>query len=400
MFEIACTGSTQKDADVALQACLADMPDTIMQRPAFIMVQHSATYASQTLRERLQAQFPDTPLHGASSCMGSLNQAAFQSDDGAGLSLFALRDDDGDYGTAFCPFDDAPLEAAKTALTDALAHAGRPGELPGLVWISSSPGFEESILAGIQTIMGHSVPVVGGSAADNTITGEWSLFDATSSGQSGVVVSVLFPSVAVGTAFHSGYTPTPSRGRVTKAKGRVVYEIDGQPARAVYASWVGASLTGLDEGEVNVLGLTSLHPIGREIGQLSGAPVHVLSHPESFGSDGSIHLFSDIAEGDDIILMAGTPDTLVNRASNVMQSAARLAELDMSALSGAILVYCAGCMLTVQDRMDDVRTSITAAMPDTPFIGAFTFGEQGQLFADTNRHGNLMISSVVFGQSS
>ena len=37
------------------------------------------------------------------------------------------------------------------------------------------------------------------------------------------------------------------------------------------------------------------------------------------------------------------------------------------------------------------------AMSDAPFVGCFTFGEQGFL-ADRNMHGNLMISAVAFGR--
>jgi len=34
-------------------------------------------------------------------------------------------------------------------------------------------------------------------------------------------------------AFVSGYFPTEYKGKITKAKGRVIYEIDGRPAAEV-----------------------------------------------------------------------------------------------------------------------------------------------------------------------
>ena len=55
-------------------------------------------------------------------------------------------------------------------------------------------------------------------------------------------------------------------------------------------------------------------------------------------------------------------------------------------------------MLTVQDQMDQVATEVRDALGGKPFIGAFTFGEQGCFIGGENHHGNLMISVVVFEQ--
>jgi hypothetical protein len=37
-------------------------------------------------------------------------------------------------------------------------------------------------------------------------------------------------------------------------------------------------------------------------------------------------------------------------------------------------------------------------MGGAPFLGAFTFGEQGAITDGANRHGNLMVSGLVFGE--
>jgi hypothetical protein len=54
-------------------------------------------------------------------------------------------------------------------------------------------------------------------------------------------------------------------------------------------------------------------------------------------------------------------------------------------------------MLTVTDRMDDVASELVEALGGRPFLGTFTFGEQGCFLGGENRHGNLMFSTVVFG---
>lgn len=48
----------------------------------------------------------------------------------------------------------------------------------------------------------------------------------------------MFPSQSVFSGFSAGYSPTEFSGFITKAKGRVIEEIDGEPASNLYKEWV------------------------------------------------------------------------------------------------------------------------------------------------------------------
>ena len=154
-------------------------------------------------------------LHGATSCLGAMTQ------DGPtdGVAAFGILDPDGAYGTAMRAFDVDPRAASRRAARDALHAADRIGERPDLVWVSATPGTEEAVLDGIESIVGKDVPIIGGSAADNSVAGGWFVFDGQSRSDDGVVVSVLFPSTGVSFAYQNGYSPTASRGR-TKTRLR------------------------------------------------------------------------------------------------------------------------------------------------------------------------------------
>jgi hypothetical protein len=280
----------------------------------------------------------------------------------------------------------------------ALLAANRLGESPALVWLSSAPGCEETIIAGIQDVVGVSTPIVGGSAADNEISGQWQVMANHLPIGSGIVVSVLFPSVPIGTAFHSGYVPSTTKGRVSRCEGRRVFEIDGEAAADVYAKWSQGAVGRPQSGTINVLMPSALWPLGRQVKTIGGADIYMLSHPETLSEDGSMTLFTDIAVGDELVLMRGTIDSLLERPALVSAAACRIGEIPSNQVSGMILVFCAGCMLTVKDRLDEVRRSLNAALPGVPFIAAFTFGEQGPAIANLNGHGNLMISAVMLGQ--
>ena len=94
--------------------------------------------------------------------------------------------------------------------------------------------------------------------------------------------------------------------------------------------------------------------------------------------------------------MNGSADSLTARAGRVASLARATGRLDQAAISGALMIYCGGCMLSVRDRLDEVTDGVNSALDGAPFLGAFTFGEQGALVRAGNRHGNLMISCIIF----
>ena len=55
-------------------------------------------------------------------------------------------------------------------------------------------------------------------------------------------------------------------------------------------------------------------------------------------------------------------------------------------------------MMGVGDDLWKVAVDVTKSLDQKPFIGIFTFGEQGPILGHENRHGNLMISCLVFSK--
>jgi hypothetical protein len=125
---------------------------------------------------------------------------------------------------------------------------------------------------------------------------------------------------------------------------------------------------------------------------VAGVPFHLLAHPAVTYPDGSLELFADLREGDQIWQMRGSVDSLVTRAGRIAAQARSDAG---DGISGALVVYCGGCMLAVKDRMEEVRAGVNTALGDVPWLGVFTFGEQGVPTDGVAEHGNLMISCTV-----
>jgi hypothetical protein len=366
---------------------------------AISQVYASVEYDSHSLIDYLHKVAPDVPLQGSTSCQGVMTAEGFHSVNGRGLGLFGICDPAGSYGVGAARISDSARGAGARAIAQAITAAGRIGEVPDLVWISGVPGYEETVLSGIQDVIGPNVPVAGGSSADNNVRGLWQQFAGASVYTDAVVVGALYPSSDTYYSFHNGYSPTEIRGRVTRAQDRTLQEIDGQPAAEIYNAWTNGSISSRLAGG-NVLGDTTLFPLGREVGKLDSIPLYRLAHPDSVTAEGGLTLFTDIHEGEELVLMSGTRSSLVARAGRVAHSALAAGQLAPDAIVGALIIYCAGCMLTVQDEMSGVVAGVNDALGGKPYLGAYTFGEQGCFVNGENHHGNLMISAVVFAKGT
>jgi hypothetical protein len=366
--------------------------------PSFIVIGTTVGYDLEAVRSALRRLAGDTPFMGGTSCGGVMTDAGFHGVDGRGLALFALSDPDGDFGVGAAPLGDDPRAAGRRAVEAALAHAGCAGQLPSAVWMITTPGGEEAVVRGIADAVGEDMPLVGGSAADDTLEGHWRQLAPDGVLEGHVCVAVLFPSaeVTITTSFQSGYDPTAHAGTVTRAEGRTLHELDGAPAARVYDGWTGGAITAvLERGGGEVLSKTTLHPIGRFVREVRGVPYFVLSHPERATPDGALGLFTDVHVGERFVCMTGSVDGLVARAGNVARSALTIGGISRERARAALIIFCGGCFLTVRDRVDEVHASIQRELGGIPFLTMFTFGEQGRIVDVGNRHGNLMISTLV-----
>jgi len=396
-MQIATGHSTETNTEKAIEAAYHTLSQNFDHTPDLLIASYSDQYDSQQIASKLKSLSGTKALLGTTSCMGSMTEQGFHSKDGVGLGLWAIHDPDGDFGVGAEDIADDARTAAAKALQKALEAADCIGEAPTLIWLHAAPGNEELILQGLADIVGEHVPVFGGSSGDNTITGEWKQIVNDQVYSNAVTVAVLVNPGKISFSFHSGYSPTNTQGIVTKADGRTVFEIDHQPAAKVYNSWTKGSIEDvLDEGG-NILAATTLHPLGRKIANIKGINYYNLSHPDSATANNALTLFSNIEEGEAITLLEGSIESLVTRAGRVATSALETStNFEDAKIHGALSIYCAGCMLVVDTQMNDVVQNINQALDNKPFLGSFTFGEQGCFLNGLSRHGNLMISFVIF----
>ena len=376
----------------------------------FLYAFYGCGHDDAAIHHMLRQSFPRAAIIGGTSCGGVMTAAGVGS--ASSIGLLAIMDDEGSYGVASTSLEGDIAGVARDTLERALARAECPGELPELIWIYQAPGHEEVVLEGLRSVVGDNCPIIGGSSADDDVSGRWRQLGTDGVLTDGLTVAVLFPSGGVGLGFQGGYEPTgksgiatqvvydtqAKNGTVTAVGGRYVREIDGEPAAVVYDRWLGGALAdklGKSERQ-NILADTTIAPLGIESSGSDQAEHFRLVHPEAILPGDGLATFADIAPGTRIHCMQGDRTRLIERAGRVAQKARADLERSDNTLAGGIMVYCAGCRIAVDKDIGQVADAVRESLGPVPFIGCFTFGEQGSVL-DRNVHGNLMISAIAFG---
>ncbi len=372
--------STAANAEEAVAQAFDKALGELATKPSLAILFSTVDYDPAKVIKSARERIGRTPLWGGTTFTGILTPDGFISSPNGALGVMFISGIEA--GAGWAPAGRNPRKNALKALKKATAKLPSPKAF----LMPASPGIEERVIEAIAETY-PAVPVVGGSAADNTIEGKWQVFGYSKIYPKGVNVAALSYAGKIGVAFGGGYSSTDKSAKVTKAKGRTIYELDGRPALEVYKEWTGKSQE--EVAGMNLLGASLLAPFGIE-----EAGFYRIVHLASGNPDGSIGVFAEIPEGTEVRLMQTSVDKLIQDVGDI----AREARKDMAKVEALILSHCAGRKVAIGDRIGEVVPKIKEAIGDAPFIGFFSFGEQGCLPNQANRHCNLMLSALAIGE--
>lgn len=358
-----------------------------LSNPKVAFMYSSVAYDQDELIKGAKEAMNGVPVIGNTSFTGVITPEGFITGD-AFVGIMAMEDDM-TVGVAGMPKKSDAISTGEEVARKALENAGRT-DSPDYFYMVAPPGEEEFYLKGITKVIGR-VPFFGGSAADNTISGEWKLFTDYGSFSDGVAVAFFYTDKKFANKFTGAYNETNKSGVITKVIGnRVLAEIDGVPALEKYAEWSGKSTKDLQG--MNLLGATICAPLGVKdrLGDLVA-----IRHPMNGNEDNTMNLGSNIAVNTAIIYMEGSVDELISSTGKTLNE---LKE-KLGATPGAYhLVHCGGRRAGIDSRIDEVVKEIKDAAGDVPFIVEFTFGEYGYEQDGINTCGGLMLSFTGFSK--
>ena len=237
-------------------------------------------------------------------------------------------------------------------------------------------------------------------SGDNDLTGKWKQFANGNVYSNGISLTVIYTNLTVSTSYDAGYLITKNRGIITNATNRTIYEINNRPAAVVYNEWTGGIISDKLKTGGTILSETTFYPLAKMLVGKNGEPYYLSIHPLSVNlPEKSLTVFANTRSGDEILLMHGNWELLLNRAQTTPHTALTAKNIPRDNVYFGIYTFCAGTLLAIpESERPKIPLLINNELGKIPFIGTFTFGEQGFVPGIGNMHGNLVNSIVIFSR--
>lgn len=381
------TGSSTNSNPKAAGAEAAKKAKAGLNSVNMAYVYASCAYDLDAMLAGIAEELPGVPVIGNTSFTGVITPEGFITGDEGFVGIMAVSDPEMAVGIAAVEKSESPIYAGEQAAKLAMERAGKTAA-PDYFYMVAPPGEEEFYLKGITRVIGR-VPFYGGSAADNSIAGEWKLYTDKGAFADGVAVAFFYTEKKMANKFTGAYRETKDMGIITKVvNNRVLAEIDGVPALKKYADWRGMGTDAVMGGNLLVQTITSPLGVKDRLGDLVA-----IRHPMNGNDDLSMNIGNNLAEGTAVIRMEATVDELIDSTGKT------LAELKdkMGTSAGAYhLVHCGGRRAGIDSRIGEVAKQLKEEAGDVPFIVEFTFGEYGFEEDGLNTCGGLMLSFTGF----
>jgi hypothetical protein len=254
---------------------------------------------------------------------------------------------------------------------EAIGRALAADDLAGIFVLSDGLSVNGSqLVEGITAVVGGRIPLTGGLAGDGAQFQE-TLVSADCAPQRGTIGAVGFygPAIRIGHGSAGGWDEFGPRRRITRARGNVLYELDGEPALDLYKRYLG------EEDSKGLPGTALLFPLR-------------IRNPERPDHDlvrtilavdhaaGSMTFAGDVPEGWVAQLMRGNFQRLAAGAAKAARDAGASIAERRSGDQIAVLVSCIGRRLLMgQHTVDEVEAAGAELGSDVPRLGFYSYGE-------------------------
>ncbi len=296
-------------------------------------------------------------------------------------------------------FERTRLVAASTVLSD-MADSMRAGErlaqqlplegLRAVLVLGQGVAINGSaLISGMTSVLGSAIPLTGGLAGDAAAFRETWVLDNTGVHNDHLVCVGLYgESLSVTHGSFGGWQPFGPARKVTRCLNNVLFELDGEPALAVYKRYLGGHAKDLPASGL----LFPFAMLGSDHAEV-GVIRTILGVDEAAGS---LTLAGDLDPAGYLRLMHASTDALVDGA----EAAAQAAKISMQGMgqSLALLVSCVGRKLVMGGRVDEEIEAVGAVFGQHSVLtGFYSNGEISPLIAHTDckLHNQTMTVTLI-----
>jgi len=232
---------------------------------------------------------------------------------------------------------------------------------------------QHELVRGAYSVLGASVPMVGGCSADDVQYVLTNQFHGTGAGVERLVDSIvavgLGSNASIGIGIAHGWVKQGEPMVVTSSDGGEVFLLDDEPAVDVYLRRFGADRSLLDDGDAFRAAVFE-HPLG--MSRRSGEDIRVVHSVDC--DRGSLLCLADVPQGALVWTMTTEADALVAAASHSCEMA--IDGLGGRAPLGLAIFDCGARKLKLgSENIRAELAAIEAAAAGAPFGGFYTFGE-------------------------
>lgn len=291
--------------------------------------------------------------------------------------IFDTRIFDDSLSGVVVRFEHTGLRSASAPVADAaetyeagqlIAQKLKDPELRGVLVLSDGLNVNGSeLVRGLNSVLPATVVVTGGLAGDgDRFRNTWVIQDRRLQSRFVTAVGFYGPRVRLGHGSKGGWDIFGPERRVTRARGNVLYELDGRPALALYKEYLGDRAEGLP-----ATGL--LFPLSVRASDADEKSLvrTILAIDEK---EQSLTFAGDIPERSLAQLMRANFDRLVQGAGLAAGLAAPGDKPDGATL--AVAVSCVGRRLVLSERAEEEIEATLDVMPcGTHQLGFYSYGE-------------------------
>jgi hypothetical protein len=254
---------------------------------------------------------------------------------------------------------------------EAIGRALAADDLAGIFVLSDGLNVNGSqLVAGITGVVGDRIPLTGGLAGDGAEFHE-TLVGADCAPQSRVIGAVGFygSAIRIGHGSAGGWDEFGPRRRITRSRGNVLFELDGEPALDLYKRYLG------EDDAKGLPGTALLFPLRIRNPQRPDHDI-VRTILAVDHAAGSMTFAGDVPEGWVAQLMRGNFHRLAAGAAKAARDAAAGITEGRSGDQIAVLVSCIGRRLLMgQHTVDEVEAAGAELGADVPRLGFYSYGE-------------------------
>lgn len=225
------------------------------------------------------------------------------------------------------------------------------------------------LVRGLLSELPKDVSVTGGLAGDGarfkeTLVG----LDNPAEPKKLVCVGFYGPHIKIGYGSLGGWDPFGIPRTITKSKGNVLYELDGEPALALYKEYLGDLAKDLPASGL-------LFPLNLNVKNDSEKDVEVVRTILAVDEkDQSMTFAGDMPEGAVARFMKANFDRIIDGASGAANMS--IETLGEKKAELAILVSCIGRKLVLKDRIEEEIEAVSEKIGvQSALIGFYSYGE-------------------------